>query len=459
MYKNNTIAAIATAPGNSGISIVRISGDEAFAVADRAFRHVGGRKLSESPGFRAYFGRIYDGEEMIDEVIALVMRGPKSYTGENSVEISCHGGMLITRRILECILKCGATMAEPGEFTKRAFLNGRIDLSQAEAVIDLIDAKNEFAVKSSVSQLDGRLSEKIRDMRAQILDAMSYIEAALDDPEHISLEGYEETFTPKLENFIRNIDTLIKNYDNSRVLKSGIKTVILGKPNAGKSSLLNLFAGRDLAIVTDIAGTTRDVISEQININGIGFEIIDTAGIRQTGDVVEKIGVSRSISAMEGADLLLYVVDSSTALDENDVRILSLMGDKKAIIVYNKTDLSANVDVNELRRLCPDTLIVRMSAEDGTGFDKLKEKMVSMFNSGSISQNDQVIITNLRHKEALGNALTSLRRVRESIEGGFGEDLWNIDLQDAYESLGLIIGEAVGDDVVNNIFAKFCMGK
>ncbi|MCR5743999.1 MAG: tRNA uridine-5-carboxymethylaminomethyl(34) synthesis GTPase MnmE [Lachnospiraceae bacterium] len=457
--KNNTIAAIATAPGSSGISIIRISGDEAFLVADRVFRHVGGKKLSESPGFRAYFGKIYDKNEPIDEVIALVMRGPKSYTGEDSVEISCHGGILVTRRILECVLHAGASMAEPGEFTKRAFLNGRIDLSQAEAVIDLIDAKNEFAVKSSLSQLDGRLSDRIRAMRAQILDAMSYIEAALDDPEHISLEGYEEEFTPKIVGFIEEIQDLIKNYDDSKVLKSGIKTVILGKPNAGKSSLLNLFAGRDLAIVTDIAGTTRDVISEQINISGIGFEIIDTAGIRQTGDVVEKIGVSRSISAMEGANLLLYVVDSSTELDENDRHILSIMGDRKVIIVYNKTDLSSKVDETELRALSPHATIIKMSAGDGTGFDKLKECMVSMFNSGSIAQNDQVIITNLRHKEALNSALTSLRRVLESIEGGFGEDLWNIDLQDAYESLGLIIGEAVGDDVVNNIFAKFCMGK
>lgn len=459
MKENETIAAIATGLTNAGISVIRVSGDQAFNIGNKLFKSDKNIDLSNAPGYSAHYGRIIYEKEMLDEAVVLVMRAPHSYTGEDTLEISCHGGVLVTKRILEAVLECGARCAEPGEFTKRAFLNGRMDLAEAEAVIDVIDAKNEFARKASVGQLNGKLSEKIKKIRMDILDSVSYIEAGLDDPEHISLDGYGDELSGKIKDILLEISELSESFHDGKILSEGIRTVILGKPNAGKSSLMNLFAGEDKAIVTEIAGTTRDVLSEQITISGIGFIMVDTAGIRETSDIVEKIGVEKSLKQAEEADLILYVVDSSTALDENDRNILEFICDKKSIIVYNKTDLPPVVKKEELSVFAPDSRIIGISAKEAVDFEKLKNCMAELFGKGEIIMNDQVIITNMRHKEALMEAEKSLNAVLTSMDEGFGEDLWTIDLTDAYASLGRIIGEAVEDDVVDRIFEKFCMGK
>lgn len=459
MKENETIAAIATGLTNSGISVIRVSGDHAFDVGNKLFRSDKSIDLSSVPGYSAHYGKIIYNGEVLDEAVVLIMRAPHSYTGEDTLEISCHGGVLVTKRILEAVLSCGARCAEPGEFTKRAFLNGRMDLAEAEAVIGIIDAKNEFARKASVGQLEGKLSEKIKNIRMDILDSISYIEAALDDPEHISLDGYADELSDKIKYILSDISKLSESFHDGKVLSEGVRTVILGKPNAGKSSLMNLFAGEDKAIVTEIAGTTRDILSEQITISGIGFLMVDTAGIRDTSDVVEKIGVERSLKQAKEADLILYVVDSSTALDENDKRILKFISDKKSIIVYNKTDLTPVVKKEELSDIAPSSRIIGISAKEAVDFEKLKDCMAELFGNGDITMNDQVVITNIRHKEALTEAEKSLKAVLASMKDGFGEDLWTIDLTDAYAALGTIIGEAVDDDVVNRIFEKFCMGK
>ncbi len=455
----DTIAAIATGLTNAGISVIRVSGEQAFYIGNKIFRGETYVDFTKEKGYTAHFGRIVFEGEVIDEAVVLIMRGPKSYTGEDTLEISCHGGVLVTRRVLEAVLKSGARAAEPGEFTKRAFLNGRMDLSEAEAVIGLIDAKNDFAIRASVGQLSGKLSDKIKIIRENILNNISYIEAALDDPEHISLDGYGDNVRAVVNESLSEILALINSFEDGRVLSEGVKTVILGKPNAGKSSLMNLFAGEEKAIVTEIAGTTRDVLSEQISISGIGFNMVDTAGIRDTEDTVEKIGVERSLKQANEADLILYVVDSSTDLDENDRKILEFIKEKKCIIVYNKTDLNPVVTMENVRELVGDAKIVGISAKEATDFEKLKECMAELFRQEEISLNDQVIITNIRHKEALLEAKRSLEAVLASMDEGFGEDMWVIDMMDAYGSLGKIIGEAVEDDVVDRVFEKFCMGK
>lgn len=459
MAGSDTIAAIATGLTNAGISVIRVSGDEAFYIGNKIFRAERDVDFTKEKGYTAHYGKIVSGGEELDEVVVLIMRGPRSYTGEDTLEISCHGGALVTRRVLEAVIAAGARSAEPGEFTKRAFLNGRMDLSEAEAVINLIDAKNDFAMKASVGQLRGKLSDKIKIIRENILNLVSYIEAALDDPEHISLEGYDLTARGVINGALSEISSLIDSFEDGKVLSEGVKTVILGKPNAGKSSLMNLFAGEEKAIVTEIAGTTRDVLSEQITISGIGFNMVDTAGIRDTEDTVEKIGVERSLKQASEADLILYVVDSSTSLDENDERILRFIKDKKSIVVYNKTDLEAVTSVEDVREIVGDARLVGISAKEATDFEKLKECMADCFRQGEISLNDQVVITSVRHKEALLKARESLKAVVSSMDEGFGEDIWVIDMMDAYTYLGEIIGEAVEEDVVDRIFEKFCMGK
>ena len=459
MIHTDTIAAIATAMGNSGIGIVRISGGEAVAVVDRIFKEKGKKEtLGEAPSHTIHYGYIYDGDQVVDEVLVMLMRGPKSFTAEDTVEIDCHGGMLVTRRILETVLKAGARLAEPGEFTKRAFLNGRIDLSQAEAVIDVINAKNEYELKSSVGQLRGSVSKKIRKLREKILYEIAFIESALDDPEHISLDGYGERLLAGAQAMERELSGLIRSSASGRVVSEGIRTVILGKPNAGKSSLMNVLVGEDRAIVTDIAGTTRDILEEHIYLQGISLNVVDTAGIRDTEDVVEKIGVSRAREVAKGADLVLYVVDSSTPLDENDEEIIEMLKDRKAIVLYNKTDLASAVSMEALKEKINHPLIP-ISAKEETGIAQLADTIKSMFFSGKISFNDEVYITNARHKEALEEAEESLAMVKQSIEDGMPEDFFSIDLMAAYGSLGKITGEEVGEDLVNEIFSKFCMGK
>ena len=458
--KMNTIAAIATAMSSSGIGIVRISGEESFQIIDKIFKAKGSgdKKLSTEPSHTIHYGHIYDGDEMVDEVLVMIMRGPRSFTAEDTIEIDCHGGVLVTKRILETVLKYGARPAEPGEFTKRAFLNGRVDLTQAEAVIDVINAKNQYALKSSVSQLEGSVSKRIKDMREKIIYHIAFIESALDDPEHISLEGYGDTLLETLSPLKDEIQSLIRSADNGRVLSEGIETVILGKPNAGKSSLLNVLVGEERAIVTDIAGTTRDTLREQIRLEELSLNIIDTAGIRETEDVVEKIGVEKARSAAEGADLIIYVVDGSRALDENDQEILEFILDKKALVLLNKTDLDPVVTKERLESLTNHPVIL-ISAKERTGIKDLEEEITSMFYEGKLDFNDQVYITNVRHKNALAEALNSLSMVEQSVRNEMPEDFYSIDLMDAYEQLGTILGESVEDDLVNEIFKKFCMGK
>lgn len=456
--KTDTIAAIGTAMSSSGIGIVRISGEEAVLVADRIFEMKNHKKLSEMPTHSIHYGHIHDEDEVIDEVMVLLMRGPKSYTREDTVEIDCHGGVYVMKRILETVIRHGARPAEPGEFTKRAFLNGRIDLSQAESVIDVIYSKNDFALKSSLSQLSGSVSEKIRDIRGTVLHEIAFIESALDDPEHISLEGYPEQLSEIVSDVVDEIEKLLANSDNGKMLKEGISTVIVGKPNAGKSSLLNTLVGEEKAIVTDIAGTTRDVLEEQINLNGVLLNVIDTAGIRDTEDVVEKIGVERAKKYLKDADLVIYVVDTSTALDENDAEIMELLRDRHAIVLLNKSDLKQITTVEDVRKHLDKTMIP-ISAKEQTGIDALEKEIKEMFFSGKVTFNDEVYITNIRQKTALQEALRSLKLVQQSIEDDMPEDFYSIDLMNAYEELGTIIGEAVEDDLVNEIFSKFCMGK
>ena len=466
----DTIAAIATAMTSSGIGIVRISGDEAVSITDRIFEMKNQKKLEDMSTHTIHYGHIHDGDEVIDEVMVLLMRGPKSYTREDTVEIDCHGGVYVMKRILETVIKYGARPAEPGEFTKRAFLNGRIDLSQAESVIDVINSKNEFALKSSLSQLSGSVSEKIKEIRGTVLHEIAFIESALDDPEHISLDGYPEQLAAKVTYFQQEIAKLLATADNGRLIKEGISTVIVGKPNAGKSSLLNMLLGEDRAIVTEIAGTTRDALHETINLHGISLNMIDTAGIHETQDVVEKIGVERAKKYAMDADLILYVVDASGNIDEDDQNIISLLDGKKAIILLNKSDLENKITEESLKENLAkrlkhreDIRILRTSTIDpsseNSGMEELEETIRNMFFEGELKQNNELVVTNLRHKEALQDALHSLQLVERSIEDGMPEDFYSIDLTSAYASLGKIIGEEVDEDVVNEIFSKFCMGK
>lgn len=457
--KSDTIAAIATAMTPSGIGIIRISGDDSIELIDKIYKSKSGKKLlSQCYSHTVHYGFIYDGDEKIDEVMVLIMRAPNTYTREDTIEIDCHGGVFVMKRILETVIKYGARPAEPGEFTKRAFLNGRIDLSQAESVIDVINSKNEFALKNSLSQLNGAVLDSIKQIREVLLHEIAFIESALDDPEHISLESYPQKLLLIVDNQIKSIDKLLKSSDNGRILKEGINTVIVGKPNAGKSSLLNILVGADRAIVTDIAGTTRDVLEEQINLDGITLNLVDTAGIRDTDDIVEKIGVDRAKQYADSADLIIYVIDSSTELDDNDFSIIDILKDKNAIVLLNKSDLST-ITTEDIVKKYMDKPVIYISAKDRTGIDELESKISEMFLHGQVSFNDEVYITNIRHKNSLTEALNSLKLVVESINNDMPEDFYSIDLMNAYEELGLIIGEAVEDDLMQEIFSKFCMGK
>ena len=458
MFHTDTIAAISTGMTSSGIGIVRLSGPDAVAIADKVYDSRSGKKLEDMPTHTIHYGFIRDGEEFIDEVLVMLMRGPRSFTAEDTVEINCHGGVYAMNRILELVIRKGARPAQPGEFTKRAFLNGRIDLSQAEAVIDVINAKNEYALKSSVSQLKGSVLKVIREIREKMIYHIAYIESALDDPEHISLDGYPQQLEEQTNMWKEKLQTLIASSENGKRMKEGITTVIVGKPNAGKSSLLNVLLGEERAIVTDIAGTTRDVLEEQMSMSGISLNIIDTAGIRNTEDVVEKIGVKKAKSYAKDADLIIYVVDSSTQLDENDEEIMELIRDRKAIVLLNKADLDPVTTEAQIKERL-DKPVISVSAKEEQGLDQLELTVKNMFYDGKISFNDEIYITNIRQKAALTEALESLNQVSESIQNQMPEDFFSIDLMNAYEELGSITGETIGEDLVNEIFSKFCMGK
>ena len=459
MYQKDTIAAIATGMSNGGSGISRISGQEALDVAERVFYPKGaGKSIRELPGYSALFGEIRDGKTVVDEAVCLVMLAPNSYTTENVVELQCHGGIVLLQKVLELVLRSGARAAEPGEFTKRAFLGGRIDITQAEAVMDLISAKNELAVRSSVGQLKGNLSRQIKDLRSMLLQALAYIESALDDPENYSLDGYSSQLQTQTERAVEQIDKLLQTAEEGKMIREGIRTVILGKPNVGKSSLLNQMLGEERAIVTEVAGTTRDTLEEAATIQGIPLTIIDTAGIHDTVDIVEKIGVDKAKNSIRNADLILYVVDGARPLDKDDEQIMSLLNQQKVIIIINKIDQAQVVDklwiTNQIS-----APVVELSAKTGEGIHALKQCLTDMFFHGTLSVNDQVYITNLRHKQALTEARESLTRVLEGIQQKMPEDFLTIDLTAAYEQLGYMLGEALGDDLADAIFSKFCMGK
>ena len=458
--KKETIAAIATAMTNSGIGIVRVSGPEAFSIIQKIYQGKKKKDFSSIPTHTIHYGYIVDGEETIDEVLVMVMRGPQSFTGEDTIEINCHGGVFVVNKILDTVIRNGARPAEPGEFTKRAFLNGKIDLSQAEAVIDVIQSKNDYALKSSVSQLKGSVQKKIQEIRAEILYHTAFIETALDDPEHISVDGYSDQLKITVNNLLKQLDELLQSANHGRIMKEGIQTVIVGKPNAGKSSLLNVLVGSDRAIVTDIAGTTRDILEESIQLHGISLNVVDTAGIRNTEDVVEKIGVEKAKAHASAADLVIYVVDASRELDENDFDIMQMIQNKKAVILLNKSDLKTVVTKDMLlSHLQEEKPMIEISAKEERGIQELEATLKNMFFEGEISFNDEIFITNMRQKAALQDAYDSLMRVNESIENDMPEDFYSIDLLDAYESLGSITGDTIGEDLVNEIFSKFCMGK
>ena len=458
MHTTDTIAAIATGMNNSGIGIIRISGKDSFNIALSIFYNKSGNKLEKLESHRVYYGFIKDGEETVDEVLLIVLKSPKSFTTEDTVEINCHGGNLVMKRILNTVIKYGARPAEPGEYTKRAFLNGRIDLSEAEAVIDVINSKNNYSLMNSVKQLTGKLYEKINKLRNEIKYEIAYIEAALDDPEHYDLNGYYDGLRIKTEEIINKLDLLKKSFNEGKIIKEGLSTVIIGKPNVGKSSLLNILTGEEAAIVTDIAGTTRDIIEQNIMINNLSLRLIDTAGIRDTEDIIEKIGVERTYKYANEADLILMLIDSSVTLDNSDIEIIKYINDKNCIILLNKSDLTLKTTIDDVKKYTGKT-VMQISSKDETGIKEFKEKIEEMFISGNTGYNDEIIITNERHLYLIDKTIESLNMVLEGIDQELPEDLISIDLMNSYDSLGFITGEKTNDDIIEEIFSKFCMGK
>ena len=478
MFKSDTICAIATGLGKSAIGMIRVSGPEAINICDGIFE--GKKKLTDMDSFTAAFGRIVDrnpenGESsVIDEAIVLVMKAPHTYTTENTVEIDLHGGTLVIRKVLELLVKSGVRVAEPGEFTKRAFLGGRIDMTEAEAVMDVINAETDRALKTSVNQLTGKLRQEIADIREKILYHTAYIESALDDPENYSLDGFGEKLSDEINDILKRIERLVSTADEGRLIREGIRTAIVGRPNVGKSSILNLLLGEDRAIVTDIEGaivsnihgTTRDTIEDTIDLHGVTFRFIDTAGIRDTSDVVERIGVDKARSSMEDADLVMLILDGSHEPTESDMQLLDEVSGRNAIYIINKTDkdmvFTGEMLTGLLNSKNPETdsfRIVELSAKTSAGLENLRDMISDMFFHEELDYNDQLYITKARHKSSLIEAENSLKRVIDSIEEGLGEDFYTIDLMAAYESLGEIIGETLEDDLADKIFSEFCMGK
>ena len=467
--EEKTIVGIASAAGG-GIGIIRVSGSESMKIVDSIFHPgkfnneenealIDKSYLQQQKSHTIHYGFIIDGNnEVVDEVMVSVMKAPATYTREDVVEINCHGGNYILQRVMQLLLEKGAFLAEPGEFTKRAFLNGRIDLSQAEAVMKMISSKNEFALQSAVKQLEGSVSKYIQQTREQILYEMGRIESALDDPEHYDLTGYSDELFDKTEQQIVSLQRLLDRFENGRMKSEGINTVIVGKPNAGKSSLMNILLDEDRAIVTDIAGTTRDALQESVRLGGLMLNLIDTAGIHNTEDTVEKIGVDRAKQYIEQADFILFVVDGSEEWSDEDEQILPLIAQKKGIILLNKADLKAKVSELFLKdKLSWDT--IAFSNETKQGLQQLEQYITDKFERGDLQFNDQICLTSIRHKNAVMQAVNALHRVEQSIKDGMPEDFFTIDLMEAYQQLGLINGDTATEDLVNKIFEEFCMGK
>ena len=454
---NDTISAISTAVGNSGISIIRISGEEAFDIAGKLMK-LKDDEIKEIKSHTIRYGHIYDGENLLDEVLVSFMRTPKTYTREDVVEINCHGGALITKKILSEVINAGARLAEPGEFTKRAFLNGRIDLTQAEAVMDIIKAESEYALKSAEKKLNGGIREKLKPIKDEILSDTAYIEAALDDPENIPLEGKSEEIREHINKNISLLTHILNNAGNGRIIKEGIKTVIVGKPNVGKSSFLNYISGENIAIVTDIAGTTRDAIFQHINLGDISLNIVDTAGIRETDNEIERIGIEKAKEHALDADLILLILDSSNKISDEDRKIIEFIKNKKSIVILNKSDLDRVTSKEDIEVIL-NSRIVEMSAVNRTGIEELESLIKEMFFGGELDFNNEIYISNLRQEEALRNTIESLKLVLSSIDIGVSEDFYTIDLMNAYNSLGAVIGDTSSEDLADKIFNDFCMGK
>lgn len=459
MFIDDTIAAIATAPGEGGIGIIRISGADSIAIASSIFKPFYKENLLDYPNRSLVYGNIVDSDRVIDEVLIARMEGPNSYTAEDVVEINCHGGFISVKKILELVLKKGARLADPGEFTKRAFLNGRIDLSQAEAVIDIINAKTDQSHDIAQTQLEGALSQKVRSLRNMITEVLAQVEVAIDYPEEdIEFITYKE-LTEKTSQIQKEVVKMYETSDTGKILREGLKTAILGKPNVGKSSLMNWILGENRAIVTEIAGTTRDVIEEFVNIKGIPLKIVDTAGIRETDDIVEKIGVEKSRDHMKSSDLVLVVLDSSRELEEDDLEILDAINPKKTLVLINKIDLESRLDMDKVKEYIAEENIIHISAMENKGLESIHDKIETMVYEGRVSNKGDVMITNTRHKDAIYKAMNSINDAIKGLEDHMSYDFIGVDLKDAWDSLGFINGDTVTEDLLDTIFKNFCIGK
>lgn len=463
MSDQDTIAGIASGMGG-GIGIVRVSGSDALSCVSKIFKKKNSEEVNESfflqkNSHTIHYGYILNEDtSILDEVMVLLMKAPNSYTKEDVVEIDCHGGPFIIRKILQRLLQVGVRLAEPGEFTKRAFLNGRIDMAQAEAVMKIISSKNDFALETAVKQLEGEVSKYIEEIRQKILYDMGVIESALDDPEHYDLEGFKDELYQRTKEEISSLQFLLLNFDNGRMKSEGINTLIIGKPNAGKSSLMNLLLDEERAIVTEIAGTTRDTLEETIRLGDIILNLTDTAGIHETDDPVENIGVRKAVQAIDRADFIIFLVDSSVPLSEEDEQIIALIRDKKGVILVNKVDLLSEVQVDAILQKLPWHMI-SFSNKTRQGMEELKNYLTDSFLQGEIDYNDQIYLTSIRHRDVVEKAVSSLDNVIHAIEDNMTEDFYTIDMMDAYQNLGFINGETASEDLVNKIFQEFCMGK
>ncbi|MCK8816619.1 tRNA uridine-5-carboxymethylaminomethyl(34) synthesis GTPase MnmE [Natroniella sulfidigena] len=461
MYVTDTIAAISTAVGEGGIGIVRISGPEAIEIVEEIFVSKKEKSLVEVDSYTAHYGQIIDprNQQIVDEVITLVMKAPKTYTTEDIVEIDCHGGPIVVQKILDVVLHSGARLADPGEFTKRAFLNGRIDLAQAEAIIDLIRSQTEVGLEVAIDQLEGGLSKKVDQIKQDIVSLLAHLEATIDFPEDEIEDFNPDQLGARINEAIKKTSDLLATSQRGKILKEGLEVAIIGKPNVGKSSLLNALLRERRAIVTEVPGTTRDVIEEVINIDGIPLKIIDTAGIRKTEDKVEKIGVEKSEQFLKRADLVLLVVDINQGITTEDRDLIKLIKDKKKVVVANKFDLDNNLNLDSLEELLPETPIVKTSAIENEGIDRLEDVISDLVFSGDIRASNQTLITNMRHKNALDRAHQRLLDVRETFEKRLPNDFITIDLRAALEAVGEVTGDTIGEDIIDQIFADFCLGK